>query len=100
MFKIRFFPTTSEKPVKRRQADQDSPWKEVLERYFEQFLAFFFPAAHAAVDWAKDHVFLDKELQKVARDAALGRRLVDKLVRVHGNGDALNLLEMGTPLTY
>ena len=41
------------------------------------------PAAHAVVDWAKDHVFLDKELRKVARDAALGRRLVDKLARVH-----------------
>lgn len=65
------------------KADEDSPWKEVLERYFEEFLAFFFPHAHAAIDWAKDHVFLDKELQKVVRDAELGRRLVDKLVQVH-----------------
>lgn len=23
--------------------DYDSPWKEVLERYFPGFLAFFFP---------------------------------------------------------
>jgi hypothetical protein len=69
--------------VKCRQADEDSPWKEVLERYFDQFLAFFFPEAHAAIDWTKDHVFLDKELQKVVRDAALGKRLVDKLVQVH-----------------
>ena len=29
--------------MKRKAADQDSPWKEVLERYFEPFLAFFFP---------------------------------------------------------
>jgi hypothetical protein len=69
--------------VKRRQADEDSPWKEVLERFFEPFLAFFFPEAHAGIDWTKDHVFLDKELQKVVRDAALGRRIVDKLVQVH-----------------
>jgi len=69
--------------LKRKQTDQDSPWKEFLERYFEQFLGSFFPAARAAVDWAKDRVFLDKELRKVARDAALGRRLVDKLARVH-----------------
>jgi hypothetical protein len=69
--------------VKRRRTDEDSPWKEVLERYFRPFLAFFFPVAHAAIDWTKDHVFLDKELQKAVRDAALGRRLVDKLVQVH-----------------
>ena len=25
----------------------DSPWKDVLERYFAEFMAFFFPAAHA-----------------------------------------------------
>ena len=69
--------------VKRGGGEQDSPWKEVLERYFEPFLAFFFPDAHAAIDWAKGHEFLDKELQKVVRDAELGRRLVDKLVKVH-----------------
>jgi hypothetical protein len=26
--------------------DDDSPWKEVLERYFPAFLAWFFPAAY------------------------------------------------------
>jgi hypothetical protein len=62
--------------------DYDSPWKEVLERYFEDFMAFFFPAAHADIDWSKEHEFLDKELQKVVREAELGRRLVDKLVKV------------------
>ena len=23
--------------------DYDSPWKEALERYFQEFMAFFFP---------------------------------------------------------
>ena len=62
--------------------EQDSPWKEVLEVYFEAFLAFFFPGAHDEIDWSRAHVFLDKELQKVSRHAALGPRAVDKLVRV------------------
>ena len=31
--------------------DYDSPWKTVLERYFPDFLLFFFPAAHAGIDW-------------------------------------------------
>ena len=69
--------------MKRKRTDQDSPWKEVLERYFESFLAFFFPRAHAEIDWAKGYELLDKELQKVVRDAELGRRLVDKLVKVY-----------------
>ena len=64
------------------RADYDSPWKEVLERYFPAFLAWFFPVAHAAIAWEQGHHFLDKELQKVVRDAKLGRRWADKLVQV------------------
>ncbi len=63
--------------------DFDSPWKEALERYFPEFVALFFPAIHAAIDWARGHVFLDKELQQVVRDAELGRRYADKLVQVY-----------------
>jgi hypothetical protein len=64
--------------------DYDSPWKTALERYFPQFMALFFPEAHAGIDWSRGYAFLDKELQKVVRDAKLGRRLADKLVRVYG----------------
>jgi len=45
-------------------------------------MAFFFPRVYAGVDWRMGYEFLDKELQQVVRDAELGRRLVDKLVRV------------------
>ena len=63
-------------------ADYDSPWKEVLDAYFEQFLAFYFPAVHALTDWGRGYEFLDKELQQVEREAELGRQVVDKLVKV------------------
>ncbi len=63
--------------------DYDSPWKEALELYFEEFLAFLFPEAHAGIDWTRGYQFLDKELQQVTRDAELGCRVVDKLVRVY-----------------
>jgi len=33
--------------------DYDSPWKEMLERYFPEFMAFFFPKAHHEIDWAR-----------------------------------------------
>ena len=62
--------------------DFDSPWKEALDRYFPAFLEFFFPQAHADIAWEAGYEFLDKELQKVVRDAQLGRRLADKLVKV------------------
>src|SRR5438445_9033415 len=63
-------------------ADYDSPWKEALDVYFELFMAFFFPEAHAGIDWSRGHESLDKELQQVVREAEVGRRTVDKLARV------------------
>jgi hypothetical protein len=62
--------------------DFDMPWKAVIERFFELFLAFFFPELHADIDWSRGFTFLDTELQQITRDAELGRRLADKLVRV------------------
>lgn len=68
--------------------DFDSPWKNTLEWYFEDFMAFFFPDAHVDIDWKKPVEFLDKELQQVVSDAELGRRYADKLVKVwKKNGD-------------
>ena len=62
--------------------DYDSPWKDLLDAFFEDFMSFFFSTAHAAIDWERGLEFLDKELQKITADAAVGRRFVDKLVKV------------------
>ncbi len=68
--------------------DFDSPWKEALEQYLPDCLALFLPQAYAEIDWTRGYAFLDKELQQVAPQAALGRRLADKLVQVwRRNGD-------------
>jgi hypothetical protein len=61
----------------------DTPWKDILQRYFEEFILFFFPQAHTEIDWTRTPEFLDKELQQVVRDAELGKRLVDKLVKIY-----------------
>ena len=45
-------------------------------------MALFFPLAHADIDWDRGYEFLDKELQRITRDATLGRRYADKLVKV------------------
>jgi hypothetical protein len=65
------------------QTEFDSPWKDILQIYFEDFMRFFFPQAHEEVDWTHAPEFLDKELQQVMRDAKLGRRLADKLVKIY-----------------
>jgi len=66
----------------------DSPWKRAIEHYFLEFMAFYFPDAHAEIDWSKGYVFLDQELRAVVQDAELGTRVVDRLVRVNVlNGD-------------
>jgi hypothetical protein len=63
-------------------ADYDSPWKEALDVYFELFLELLFPNIHAQIDWSRGYKSLDKEFQKVIREAEVGRRYVDKLVKV------------------
>ncbi len=64
------------------QPDYDSPWKEVIEQFFPQFILFFFPHIHTAIEWTKGYAFLDKEFQQITRDAQTGKRYVDKLVQV------------------
>jgi hypothetical protein len=66
------------------RADNDSPWKEILEAYFPQAMQFFFPQTAALIDWERPYEFMDKEFQKIDPDASVGRRYVDKLVKAWG----------------
>ena len=68
--------------MSKTKDDFDSPWKQMLEWYFEEFIAFFFPKAYTQINWSRTIEFLDKELQQIIRRAELGRRYADKLVKV------------------
>jgi hypothetical protein len=63
-------------------ADFDSPWKDALNRYFPEFMAFYFPIAHQQINWTTPHVFLEQELQQIVRDSELGKRRLDCLVQI------------------
>ncbi len=78
------------------QDSYDSPWKDVLENYTQEFTAFFFSDAHDDIDWGRGYEFLDKELQQVTRDAVLGQRQADKLVKVwrYGGDEAWVLMHI------
>ena len=65
-----------------QRTDYDSPWKEVIESFFPQFLQFFFSQAYTVIDWTQPYEFLDKELQQLEADAEVGKRLVDKVAKV------------------
>jgi hypothetical protein len=64
------------------KSDFDSPWKDMLENYFAEFMSFFFPQAYSDIEWQKHYKFLDKEFQQITQDSGIGRRSVDKLVEV------------------
>jgi len=76
-------PTRQDIPSDDIPDDYDSPWKEAIERYLPEFMLFYFPEAHAQIDWSHDYVFLEQELKSVMREAELGKRFVDKLVKVY-----------------
>jgi septum formation topological specificity factor MinE len=65
-----------------QRADYDNPWKDALSVYFPAFMAFFFTHIDANIDWSRGYEFLDKEFQQIVRDAEIGLREADKLVKV------------------
>jgi Putative transposase, YhgA-like len=66
----------------RNPDDYDSPWKSELQVFLQPFLEFYFPDITADIDWPCGYDALDKELQKIARRAKIGKRLADKLFKV------------------
>lgn len=76
--------------------DYDTPWKQVVTRYFRDFMAFYFADACAAIDWSRPYAFLDQELAAFTPDAATGPRILDKLVRVYllGGGEQWVLVHL------
>jgi hypothetical protein len=75
-------PTSTRTARKTKKPQYDTPWKIALEHHFQDFMAFYFPQAHAKIDWMVPHEFLDKELQAITKHALVGTRHVDKLVKV------------------
>lgn len=68
--------------MSRNREDFDSPWKDAIEEFFQEFMEFFFPAAHAQINWDREVSFLEQELRKVMPDSEVPKRLVDKLIQV------------------
>lgn len=75
------------------KAEYDTPWKRILDLYFEDFIALCWPEKHAEIDWEKGYKSLDKELSKLSRNAPITNRIVDKLLEVClKNGEEVYIL--------
>lgn len=47
-------------PKTKVRTDYDSPWKEIIERFFREFVQFFLPAAYAEINWSRPPEFLER----------------------------------------
>jgi hypothetical protein len=69
--------------TRKTKTDLDSAWKEVIEKLFESFTEFFFPAIYRDIDFSKGIEFLDSELREIRPYSTVGKRYADELVKVH-----------------
>ncbi|MBI4602008.1 MAG: hypothetical protein HY721_08610 [Planctomycetes bacterium] len=78
------------------RASHDSAWKDILEAYFPQFLAFFFPQIHRDIDWSRGFRFLATQLRKLLPEGDARKGDVDTLVQlwVRGGGEAWVLIHV------
>jgi hypothetical protein len=63
-------------------ANYDDTWKEAIGEYFELFLLFFYPEIHQQIDWTKQPISLDKELEQITASSQTEKRYADKLFQV------------------
>ena len=80
-------PRSKDGDARQRATDEyDSPWKEIIEIFFENLMALLFPQIHARIDWSYPYESLEQELREVVRGARAGPRAVDKLIKVRTLG--------------
>ncbi|MBT3388398.1 MAG: hypothetical protein HN417_10735 [Desulfobacula sp.] len=65
----------------------DTPWKKIIEVFFNEFMSFFVPDSEKDIDKEAGVKFLDKELQSITKQSESGQRTTDKLIEVTLNDE-------------
>jgi hypothetical protein len=79
--------------LSKPRLELDNAWKDVLQDYFQDFMALCWPEQYDLIDWSKGYKMLDKELSKIVIGAQIKNKIADKLVEVTlKNGQAINVL--------
>ena len=68
--------------VSPQDSDYDGAWKEALRLHLPDFLAKFFPAVHAAINWNAPQEWRDKELSQILGQSGTRNQRVDLLAKV------------------
>jgi hypothetical protein len=63
-------------------ANYDQAWKGAIEKYFPEFISFFYPQIYQQIDWSKTPISLDKELEQITATSNTEKRYADKLYQV------------------
>ena len=87
---IRFIYRVQTKPT---NASRNS-WNVALEESLRPFFALCFPDIEATVDWSREVVFLDADLEALERDGLTVRPNVDKLIRAFAQDGTQILLHV------
>ena len=61
--------------------DNDSAWKEMLEKELPFALAFCFPEIHSHLDWTYQYEILEQELRALYPKGEMGKRIADCLIK-------------------
>lgn len=62
---------------------RDLLWKLILRHLLPQFVKFFFPKKYDEIDWEKEPLNLDKELQTFQINSRPKNRIADSLIMLH-----------------
>ncbi len=60
----------------------DEAWKNALDVFLPEFMQFFYQEIAAQIAWEAKYEMLDKELQALSNKSKVGKKLVDKLIKV------------------
>lgn len=66
-----------------RRSNYEEQWKQFVTVFFPELVLLVHPELHGMVDWQRGFEFLEQELLRIAPESDTGRRMVDKLARVH-----------------
>jgi len=71
-------------PKKDQNIDHDTRWKDIIEKLFEDFVAFFMPDLFVEIDFARKPEFLKQELHTIlAVPEQEGTKITDSLVKLY-----------------
>ncbi len=64
-------------------AQLDEAWKEVLKKYFKDFVELCWYKIFDKIDWSQGYEFLEQEFYAISKKEEIGKRIIDKLIKIY-----------------